>query len=62
MTYSDGESRPQCANPECLKTLTDQQIYTWLITLRPEVAKKENICAGCNFEQGGECLLKECVK
>ncbi len=29
MTYSNGIDRPQCE--QCLRRLTDQEIYTWLI-------------------------------
>jgi hypothetical protein len=35
MTYSNGKSRPQCGNDDCLRHLTDEYIFTWLIT-RPE--------------------------
>lgn len=31
MTYSDGKSRPACCN--CYKTLPDEFIWEWLITL-----------------------------
>jgi hypothetical protein len=33
MTYSDGESAPQCSNPLCLFVLPAEYVYKWLITL-----------------------------
>lgn len=33
MTYSDGESRPQCSNLLCQAEMPDSYIWQWLITL-----------------------------
>ena len=33
MTYSDGITRPQCGNKDCLSSLPDEYIWQWLITL-----------------------------
>lgn len=35
MTYSDGQSAPQCSNPSCLFVIPNWYVYTWLIT-QPE--------------------------
>jgi hypothetical protein len=40
MTYSNGKDRPQCGNDNCLKYLTDEYIWTWLITL-PEYRNQQ---------------------
>ena len=34
MLYSDGKHRPQC--PDCLRAPTDEEIWTWLITLHDD--------------------------
>lgn len=33
MTYSNGETRPQCGNDNCLRVMPDEYIFEWLITL-----------------------------
>lgn len=52
MTYTDGQSRPQCSNPECLSLLPDSFIWEWLITLpefRPTLRARDGagVCAKC---------------
>lgn len=44
MTYSDGKSRPQCANPQCLKAVPDDTIWQWLITLSSNRFENSGIC------------------
>jgi tRNA(Ile2) C34 agmatinyltransferase TiaS len=38
-TYSDGKTRPECGNPECLEFLSDEEIYTFLITREDSTAR-----------------------
>jgi hypothetical protein len=43
MTFSNGQCRPQCSNPACLSRLSDDSIWSWLITplkFRPTIGDK----------------------
>ncbi len=58
MTYSDGRSRPQCSNPECLSTLPDTFIWEWLITL-PEFRPTLRAVDTASPSEGGVVLQKK---
>jgi hypothetical protein len=59
MTYSNGETRPQCGNDNCLRTMPDEYIYEWLITL-PEFRQTLRAADGaCTCGSIKKLILRE---